>query len=209
MARNIGSSCRLCRREGAKLFLKGARCLSDKCAFSRRGYVPGEHGKTGRRKPSNYALQLREKQKVKRMYGVMEKQFRHYFRISARAKGITGKVLIQILERRVDNVILRIGFAVSHNQARQIVSHRHIYINNRCVNIPSYLVKPGDVLELRSDDKLRKNIKQAIEITQDWPKASWLDIDGDNFKVKVLRLPEKSDLQLPVEEQLIVELYSK
>ncbi|PIQ88346.1 MAG: 30S ribosomal protein S4 [Candidatus Omnitrophica bacterium CG11_big_fil_rev_8_21_14_0_20_42_13] len=208
MARNLDASCRLCRREGMKLFLKGIRCIGDKCGFTRRGYAPGQHGKLSR-KLSNYGLQLREKQKVKRMYGILERQFRRYFTMASKTKGVTGKVLIQLLERRIDNVLLRAGFAASHAQARQIVRHGHVYVNNRRINIPSYLVENTGLIEIRAKEKPIKNIRETIELTKDWPKPSWLDIDNQNLKLKVLRFPEKEDLQLPVQEQLIVELYSK
>lgn len=208
MSKDSNASCRLCRREGMKLFLKGLRCIGDKCAFIRRSFAPGKHGKMPS-KLSNYGLQLREKQKVKRMYGLRERQFRRYFNIAARIKGVTGKVLIQLLERRLDNVIFRAGFAVSHNQARFIVNHGHIYVNNRRVNIPSYLVKAQDIIEVRGKETLLKNIRETLQVIKDWPKVSWLEVDNINLKAKVLRLPEKEDLQLPVQEQLIVELYSK
>ncbi|MEK6715163.1 MAG: 30S ribosomal protein S4 [Candidatus Omnitrophota bacterium] len=208
MSKDSNASCRLCRREGMKLFLKGLRCIGDKCAFIRRSFAPGKHGKMPS-KLSNYGLQLREKQKVKRMYGLRERQFRRYFNIAARIKGVTGKILIQLLERRLDNVIFRAGFAVSHNQARFIVNHGHIYVNNRRVNIPSYLVKAGDIIEVRGKETLLKNIRETLQVIKDWPKVSWINVDNVNLKAKVLRLPEKEDLHLPVQEQLIVELYSK
>lgn len=208
MSKDSNASCRLCRREGMKLFLKGLRCIGDKCAFIRRSFAPGKHGKMPS-KLSNYGLQLREKQKVKRMYGLRERQFRRYFNIAARIKGVTGKILIQLLERRLDNVIFRAGFAVSHNQARFIVNHGHIYVNNRRVNIPSYLVKAQDIIEVRGKETLLKNIRETLQVIKDWPKVSWINVDNINLKAKVLRLPEKEDLQLPVQEQLIVELYSK
>lgn len=208
MSKDSNASCRLCRREGMKLFLKGLRCIGDKCAFTRRSFAPGQHGKMTS-KLSNYGLQLREKQKVKRMYGLREQQFRRYFNMAARIKGVTGKILIQLLERRLDNVIFRAGFAVSHNQARFIVNHGHICVNNRRVNIPSYLVKAEDVVEVKGKEGLKNNIKQTLEAIKDWPKTSWLDVDVVNLKAKVSRLPEKEDLQLPIQEQLIVELYSK
>lgn len=208
MSKDSNASCRLCRREGMKLFLKGLRCIGDKCAFIRRSFAPGQHGKMTS-KLSNYGLQLREKQKVKRMYGLREQQFRRYFNIASRIKGVTGKILIQLLERRLDNVIFRTGFAVSHNQARFIVNHGHVYVNNRRVNIPSYLVRAEDIVEVRGKESLLKNVKQTSESIKDWPKVSWLEVDAANLKAKVLRLPEKEDLQLPIQEQLIVELYSK
>ncbi|HDZ77066.1 MAG TPA: 30S ribosomal protein S4 [Candidatus Omnitrophica bacterium] len=209
MARYTDASCRLCRREGTKLLLKGSRCIGDKCAFTRRSYVPGQHGKGRRTKTSNYGIQLREKQKVKRMYGVLEKQFRRYFKIAAKSTGVTGKILLQILERRLDNVLLRTGFTLSHAQARQIVGHGHVYVNSRRVNIPSYLIKTGDIIELKTSEKKFKNIKEVLEVTKEWGKVSWLKVDNDKLKAEVVRLPEKEDLELDVQEQLIVELYSK
>jgi small subunit ribosomal protein S4 len=209
MAKNTDSVCRLCRREGMKLFLKGKRCLTDKCAVVRRNYAPGQHGRIGPTKLSNYGLQLREKQKVKRLYGILEKQFRRYFEIASKSKGVTGKILIQLLERRLDNLLLRAGFSVSHAQARQIVNHGHVYVNSRRINIPSYLIKEKDIVEIKAKEKALKNIREIQEITKDWPKPSWLKVDSTNLRAEVLRLPEREDLQLPVQEQLIVELYSK
>lgn len=191
-----------------KLFLKGIRCNGPKCAITRRAYAPGEHGQA-RVKLSNYGIQLREKQKVKRYYGLLEAQFRNYFYLASKTKGITGKVLIQLLERRIDSVVLRAGFAVSRIQARQIVRHNFVYINSKRVNIPSFLVKTGDVIELKAKDKTKEQFKQNIEQTKDILKPEWLKIEGPSLKVEILRLPEKEDLQLPIQEQLIVELYSK
>ncbi|MEW5758018.1 MAG: 30S ribosomal protein S4 [Candidatus Omnitrophota bacterium] len=208
MAKDLRATCRKCRREGMKLFLKGIRCNGPKCAVTRRAYAPGQHGQA-RTKLSNYGIQLREKQKVKRYYGLLEQQFRNYFELASKTKGVTGKVLIQLLERRLDSVILRTGFAVSHNQARQIVRHNFVYVNSRRVNIPSYLIKTGDVIEIRAKDKTKENFKQNLEQTKDVVKPGWLELDQDNLTAKVVRLPEKEDLQLPIQEQLIVELYSK
>jgi small subunit ribosomal protein S4 len=209
VARLYKAVCRLCRREGTKLFLKGTKCVSEKCPLQRRDYAPGQHGQT-RPKLSNYGLQLREKQKVKRMYGVLERQFRRYFRIAAKSKGITGKILLQILERRLDNVVFRCNFALSRRQARQFTSHGFIYVNNRRVNIPSFLVKEGDVIELKAKDKTLKNIQEFIkQASNQRTIPSWLEVDTKNLKARVLRLPEKEDLQVPIKEQLIVELYSK
>ncbi|MFC1509916.1 30S ribosomal protein S4 [Candidatus Omnitrophota bacterium] len=214
MARYTGSSCRVCRREGLKLFLKGARCSADKCAFDRRSYAPGQHGK-GKRRPkvSNYGMQLREKQKVKKVYGVLEKQFRRYFSIAERSKEVTGEKLLQLLERRVDNVIFRSCFAFSRNEARQIVGHGHVSINGRKVDIPSYSIKTGDVIQIRIKEKTKeKNIKllkEKIEKIKDRGTPDWLTEDFTEFKVTVSRLPERSDIGMDVREQLIVELYSK
>lgn len=208
MAKDTNASCRLCRREGMKLFLKGTRCIGDKCAFTRRGYAPGQHGKVSS-KLSNYGLQLREKQKVKRMYGLRERQFRRYFNMAARIKGVTGKILIQFLESRLDNVVFRAGFAASRNQARLVVTHEHIYVNGRRVTIPSYLIKQNDTIEVKGSEKFLNGLRDTFVINKDWPKAAWLEVDTVNLKAKVARLPEKEDLQLPVQEQLIVELYSK
>lgn len=209
MARYRGPVCRLCRREKEKLFLKGTRCETDKCPLSRRAYVPGEHGKTGRFKLSNYGLQLREKQKVKRMYGVLEKQFRRYFHMAARAKGVTGKILLQLLERRLDNLIFRSGFGLSHAQARQIVRHNFVYVNKARVNIPSYLVRDGDTINIKTKPKATKFIKDNVELSKERAKPGWLEVTPDKLEIKILRLPQKEDIQQPIQEQLIVELYSK
>ncbi len=210
MARYTGSSCRVCRREGVKLFLKGSRCYADKCAFDRRSYTPGQHGKTKRRmKPSNYGLQLREKQKVKKIYGILEKQFRRYFSIAARSKGVTGEKLLELLERRLDNIIFRSCFAVSRTQARQMVTHGHVLVNNRKVSIPSYSVKAGDMIEIKKREKTVKNVKEILEKTKDRGVSEWLKEDFEGLKVSVERLPERGDIAMDIQEQLIVELYSK
>lgn len=208
MARYSGSICRLCRREGMKLFLKGAKCHTEKCLIARRPFPPGQHGKM-RRKLSNYGLQLREKQKVKTMYGILERQFRKYFHIASRSKGVTGKILLQLLERRLDNVILRMGFATSHNQARQIVRHGAVYVNNRRVDIPSFSVKLGDSIQIKSKEGVKSRLKENLQVTKDWAKAGWLKVDVESLSAQILRLPEKEDITVPVQEQLIVELYSK
>ena len=209
MARYRKAVCRLCRREKEKLFLKGSKCTTEKCPLSRRAYVPGEHGQTSRFKLSNYGLQLREKQKVKRMYGVLEKQFRRYFHIASKSKGVTGKILLQLLERRLDNVIFRAGFGLSHAQARQIVRHNFVYVNSKRVNIPSYLLRADGIINLKAKEKALKFIKDNIELSKERTKPSWLDVNTDKLEIKVLRLPEKDDIQQPIQEQLIVELYSK
>ena len=209
MARYTGASCRLCRREGAKLFLKGLRCSTDKCAFARRSYPSGQHGKARRRKISDYGLQLREKQKVKRIYGIFEKQFRRYFHEADRLKGVTGELLLQLLERRLDNVILRAGFAVSLSQARQFVRYGHVTVNDRKVDIPSYLVTSGEKIKIKTKEKLVKQIKENLEITKERIVPSWLNVEGANLKAEITKLPLREEIPFSVQEQLIVELYSK
>ena len=208
MARNIESSCRQCRREGEKLFLKGTRCYSHKCAVERREYAPGQHG-AKRSKLSNFGLQLREKQKLKRIYGVLERQFRNYFEAAARTKGVTGTLLIQSLERRLDNVIYQMGFATSRNEARQIVSHGFVTVNDRRVNIASFLVKDHDEVALKFVKTGLANFKENLEASKGRTVPAWLAVDKDHFKGKILRLPQREDIGYPVNEQLIVELYSR
>lgn len=208
MARYTGPRCRLCRREGIKLFLKGIKCNTPKCPVSRRTYAPGQHGQM-RIKLSNYALQLREKQKAKRIYGVLEKQFRRYFSIASKSKGVTGKVLLQLLESRIDNVLFRSGFATSRPEARQIVRHGHVYVNNHRINISSATVKKDDIIQVKGKENFTKQVRENIEQSKDRGVSAWLEVDFDNIKAKVIRLPEKEDLQFPISEQLIVELYSK
>ena len=208
MARNTGPSCRLCRREGAKLFLKGSRCVTDKCAISRREYAPGQHGQI-RKKESNYGLQMREKQKVKRIYGVLERQFRHYFQIAERSKEVTGIMLLQLLERRLDNVIYRMNLGNSRAEARQLVQHGRVYVNGRRVDIPAYTVKLGDDISIKATEKLMKALGERTEILKDRPTAKWLEVDGKALKAKVTAVPTKEDVGFPIQEQLIVELYSK
>ena|SRR3989339_178077 len=209
MGKYIGSSCRLCRREGEKLFLKGTRCSTYRCAFDRRSYAPGEGAKARRVKLSNYGLQLREKQKVKRIYGLFEKQFRSYFAKATRKKGITGSILLQFLERRIDNVIFQAGYCTSRRQARQLVGHGYVYVNDRKVNIPSFLVKDNDEVAVRFTTKGQQNVKDNIELTKDRSIPGWLEVDKAHFKAKVVRLPQREDIGFPVNEQLIVELYSR
>ncbi len=209
MGRDLGPSCRQCRREGQKLFLKGTRCYTHKCAIDRRAYAPGQHGAV-RPKLSNYGLQLREKQKVKRVYGLLEKQFRLYFEEAARRKGVTGTTLLQFLERRLDNILYQLGFASSRKQARQIVGHGFIYVNDRRVNIPSCLVKERDEISVKfKSTHGQKLIKDNIEVAKGRVVPKWLEVDYDHFKAKVLKLPEREDITFPVNEQLIVELYSR
>ena len=208
MARYTDEQCRICRREGQKLFLKGSRCYSDKCSISRRNYAPGQHGQK-RAKLSEYGTQLREKQKTKSYYGVGEKQFRGYFEMASNKKGITGDNLLQILESRLDNVVYRMGFGVSRAQARQIVTHGNIEVNGRKVDIASYLVKPGDVVAVREIRKDNPVIKENMEANSVRPLPEWLEIDREKMSGKVIRLANREDIDLPVEEHLIVELYSK
>ncbi len=208
MARNIGPSCRLCRREGIKLFLKGPRCMTEKCAVSRRAYMPGQHGQA-RKKVSNYGLQLREKQKVKRIYGVLERQFKHYFRMAERAKGVTGITLLQLLERRLDNVIFRMNLAHSRSEARQLVQHGFVYVNNKRVDIPAYTVKIGAEVSVKAKEAMAKRLNDTEEALKDRTIPKWLEVDAKNFKAKIAALPTKEDVGFPIQEQLIVELYSK
>lgn len=208
MARYRESSCRLCRREGLKLFLKGDRCYTDKCAFERRSYAPGQHG-LRRKKHSDYGIQLREKQKVRRIYGILERQFRRYFRMAEKMKGVTGENLLLLLERRLDNMIYRMGFADSRNQARQLVKHGHFLVNGRGVNIPSYLLKGGDVVAVKEKSKKIKEIKEAIEAVERRRIPEWLSLERDNLLARVSTLPTREQITMPIQEQLIVELYSK
>lgn len=208
MARLIQPVCRLCRREGIKLFLKGIRCTGDKCAIERRNQPPGMHGRR-RPKLSDYGLQLREKQKTKRIYGMLEQQFRIFFSRAARAAGSTGARLVELLERRLDNVVYRLHWASSRSEARQFVSHSHVFVNGRAVNIPSFLVRLGDKIELHKKEELAKRVKATLEMLADRPPAEWLQLDSQNLSAEVLRLPTRADAGLPVEESLIVELYSK
>ena len=209
MARYIDAVCRLCRRQGEKLFLKGTKCQTEKCPANKRAYPPGQHGQGRRQKISNYGLQLKEKQKVKRIYGVLEKQFRKYFKIASKTKGVTGKVLLQLLERRLDNVVFRMGLGISRSQARQIVRHNLISVNSRRVNIPSFLVDKDDLVAISCKDKVKIKIKDNLELSKDRTVPAWLSFSAIEMKGKVLRLPEKNDIQQPISEQLIVELYSK
>jgi small subunit ribosomal protein S4 len=206
MARDTGPQCKQCRREGMKLFLKGERCHTDKCGVERRAYPPGDHGR-GRMKQSEYRLQLREKQKARRFYGVLEKQFRNYYDKASRQPGVTGENLLRLLETRLDNVLVRLGFAVSRRQARQLVRHGHWSVNGRRVDIPSYQVKTGDVIAVKVDSGADTTIRNATELISSVP--AWLQADHDSLTAKVLRLPDRDEIVTPVQEQLIVELYSK
>jgi small subunit ribosomal protein S4 len=206
MARDRSPKCKQCRREGIKLFLKGERCLTEKCAIERRSYPPGEHGR-GRIKQSEYLLQLREKQKARRYYGILEKQFRTYYNKAARQSGITGEALLRMLELRLDNVVYRLGFAASRAQARQLIRHGHFFVNGRRVNIPSYQVRTNDIVSLRPESPVEQVVRDATDLTASVP--AWLQADHDNLSAKVLKPPEREEIDAPVQEQLIVELYSK
>ena len=206
MARDTGPQCKQCRREGMKLFLKGERCMTDKCAVERRPYPPGEHGR-GRVRQSEYRHQLREKQKARRFYQLLEKQFRNYYKKASSQPGVTGDNLLRLLERRLDNVVVRLGFAASRRQSRQLITHRHFLVNGRRVNVPSYQVRPGDVISVREQSSARDLIGEATELTATVP--AWLQADYDSLTANVLRLPEREEITTPVQEQLIVELYSK
>lgn len=209
MGKYIGSVCRLCRREGEKLFLKGTRCYTHRCAVDRRNYAPGEHGNSRRVKLSNYGLQLREKQKVKRIYGLYEKQFKGYFFKAARNKGVTGSILLQFLERRLDNVIYQLGFCASRRQARHMVGHGFVSVNGRRVNIPSFLVKENDEIKVELKKKGKDTIDANLKEAESRAIPSWLDANVTEYKAMVKRLPQREDIAFPVNEQLIVELYSR
>jgi len=208
VARYTGAVCRLCRREGLKLFLKGERCYTDKCAIERRNYPPGEHGQA-RPKFSEYSIQLREKQKLRRIYGVLEGQFRRYFAMADRSRGVTGETLLQFLERRLDNIAYRMGFATSRAEARQLVRHGHFEVNGRKVDIPSYLVRPGDVVAVRERSRKVGRIQEALELAQRRGVPDWLEVTPEAFAGRVKTLPARADLTMPINEKLIVELYSK
>lgn len=208
MARYTGAVCRMCRREGQKLFLKGDRCYSEKCALARRAYAPGQHGQ-GRKKVSEYGIQLRAKQKARRFYGVLESQFAKYFDIAERKEGLTGENLLRILESRLDNVVYRLGFASSRAEARQLVVHGHFTINGKRVNIPSYLVKAGEVIGISEKSLSSEKIKTVLEANASRPIPEWLDCDKNNKQATVTRLANRDEIDLEVEEHLIVELYSK
>lgn len=208
MARYTGAVCRLCRREGQKLFLKGERCYSEKCSVALRGYAPGQHGQ-GRKKSSEYGLQLRAKQTARRFYGVQENQFHHYFEIAERKQGITGDNLLRILESRLDNVVYRVGFASSRAEARQLVGHGHFEVNGKRVDIASYLLKAGDVVSVCEKSRGSEKIKAVVEANSARPVPQWIDVNRDQLTAKVIALPTRDQIEAPVEEQLIVEFYSK
>jgi len=209
LARYTDAVCRLCRREGIKLFLKGSKCFTDKCPIEKRNFAPGQHGKDRKAKIVGYGLQLREKQKTKRIYFTQEGQFRNYFEKAARTRGVTGELLLQQLERRLDNVVYRMGFAMSRRQARQLVRHGHIAVNGRKVNIPSFEVNAGQEIAVREGSHKIPILEQAKEFASHQTVPNWLEIDRDAYKGRILQLPKREDIQLPVNEQLIVELYSK
>ncbi len=209
MARYTGAVCRLCRREGTKLFLKGTKCTSDRCPIEKRNFPPGQHGKDRKAKIVGYGLQLHEKQKAKRMYFTLEGQFREYYEKANRATGVTGELLIQQLERRLDNVAYRLGFAISRRQARQVVRHGHVSVNGRKVNIPSYQVSVGDEIAIRDHAKKLVIVEQGVQIAQQNPVPTWLEMNFETLTGRVLHLPKRADVNLPINEQLIVELYSK
>jgi small subunit ribosomal protein S4 len=209
MARYTGPSCRLCRREGMKLFLKGNRCLTDRCAIERRGYAPGQHGQSGRRKGSEYGFQLREKQKIRRIYGILERQFHGYFEKASRLKGITGENLLVLLECRMDNVIYRLGFAPSRKAARQLALHRHFTVNNKIVDIPSYQIKPGDIIRVRENSRNVDMIHLALKDAGKGFELPWLRLDKAKMEGELLERPKRLDIPTTVQEQMVVELYSK
>jgi small subunit ribosomal protein S4 len=209
LARYKDAVCRLCRREGMKLFLKGAKCFTEKCPVEKRNFAPGQHGRDRKAKIVGYGLQLREKQKAKRIYFTQEGQFRNYFEKAARTKGVTGEVLLQQLERRLDNIVFRMGFAVARRQARQLVRHGHVAVNGRKVNIPSFQVSVGDEITIRENSKKLSILELAKDFASHQPVPAWLEINRDNYSGRLLALPKREDINLPVNEQLIVELYSK
>lgn len=209
MARYTDAACRLCRREGQKLFLKGDRCYTDKCAVERRPFAPGMHGQNRRSKASEYGLQLREKQKAKRYYGLLESQFRGYFEMANKKKGVTGENLLSILETRLDNVVYRLGFAMSRAEARQLVGHGHFMVNGKKVDIPSYLVKPGEIISMKGASRDIEKIKASLEANSFRQPPKWLDFDRTAGIAKVVSAPAREDIDLPIQEHLIVELYSK
>jgi len=208
MARYTGPLCRLCRREGEKLFLKGTRCFTEKCGVERRKYPPGQHGQS-RGKLSDYGMQLREKQKVRRVYWIMEDQFRNYFEKASRLKGITGEVLLQLLERRLDNVVYRMGFALNRRESRQLVRHGHFMVNGKKVDIPSYLLKDGDIVAVAEQSRELQAITESLSIAEHRGFPEWVEVDTKSLTGKFVRVPSRDEIQLPVQEQLIVELYSK
>ncbi len=209
MARYREANCKLCRREGEKLFLKGTRCLSDKCAIERRQYAPGQHGRSHRRKISPYGIQLREKQKIRRIYGVLERQFRNYFKRADRKQGVTGEILLQILETRLDNLVYRLGFAPSRKSARQLVLHRHVQVDGHTVNIPSYNVRPGQVIRVRDKSKNLDMIHSSLKEVGRGDEYPWLRLNKAALEGELLEIPKRTDIPLTVNEQLVVELYSK
>lgn len=209
MARYTDANCRICRREGVKLFLKGDRCFSDKCAIDRRGFPPGQHGSVSRKKPTEYGIRLREKQKTRKAYGIGEKQFRSYFDKAARTKGNTGERLLQLLETRLDNIIFRLGFAASRKGARQLVLHRHITVNGHLVDVPSYILKVGEVVQVKEQSRQLDAIHTSLRGASQRPSVNWLDVDKTTLSGRLLEMPLRDHIPTPVQEQLIIELYSK
>lgn len=209
MARYLNADCKLCRREEQKLFLKGPKCFSNKCPFEKKGFAPGQHGRTRRFKKSEYGVQLREKQKVRRIYGILENQFKNYFMRVVREKGITGENLLKLLERRLDNVVYRLGFAPSRKTARQLVRHRHFLVNDQLVDIPSYLLRPGDMIKVRDKSKKLEVIHSSMRRIKEGKQFSWLTLDKANMVGSFLQIPNRDEIPIQVNEQLIVELYSK
>jgi small subunit ribosomal protein S4 len=209
MSRYTDANCRICRREGVKLFLKGDRCFSEKCALDRRAFPPGQHGANSRRKPTEYGVRLREKQKTRKTYGIGEKQFRSYFERASRTKGVTGQRLLQLLETRLDNIVFRLGFAPSRKAARQLVLHRHIMVNNRLVNVPSYIIQVGDVIQIKEKSRQLDCIHASLSAASQRPAVPWLDLDKTTLKGSLMEMPVRESIPTPVQEQLIIELYSK
>ena len=209
MARYREAVCRLCRREGIELYLKGDRCFTDKCAIKRRGYPPGQHGQRRMKKHSDYGVQLREKQKARRIYGLLEKQFHNYFVKADRMKGKTGDNLLILLERRLDNVVYKLGFAVTRRESRQMVRHGHFLVKGRRVNIPSFLVRPGDVVEMREKSRKIPSVNDSLDAVARKGIPPWLELERENFRGNVMAIPSRTDITEPIQEQLIVELYSK
>lgn len=209
MARYTGPVCKICRREGEKLFLKGSRCFSAKCGLDRRPYPPGQHGKSRRGKLSEYGIQLREKQKIKRYYGLLESQFRALFGRASRKKGVTGEMLIKMLESRLDNVVYRLGFAPSRVSARQLIRHRHFLVNNRIIDIPSYQLKPGDVIQVKEKSRKMALIHESMQKVKEGQQMPWLALDKANMKGVFLEMPNRADIPVPFNENLVIELYSK
>lgn len=209
MSRYTDASCRVCRREGVKLFLKGDRCFSEKCAVDRRAFPPGQHGQTGRKKPTEYAVRLREKQKTRKTYGLLETQFRNYFDKAAREHGVTGQRLLQLLETRLDNLVYRLGFASSRKAARQLVAHRHILVNDRLVDVPSAVLRAGDVVRVKERSRQLDTIHASLRVASQRPSVPWLDLDKTTLTGRLLEMPLRESIPTPVQEQLIIELYSK
>lgn len=209
MAKYKGPVCKLCRRDGIKLFLKGTKCYTDKCPVTRRPFAPGQHGKSRRMKLSDYGIQMREKQKVKRIYGLLERQFKCYFHKAEKSKGVTGEKLLEFLERRLDNTIFRLLFTLTRREAREMVNQGHAYVNNHKIDRPSYLMKVGDAIQLKCSEKQKQRIKELIEASKDRSTPKWLKPDFENLKAEVIGIPTREDVGFPIKEQLIVELYSK